>query len=135
MVSKPSTQTIAHAIGRYLEGCGQGRRSRIVHLGQLNGFPNATEDSGIVRQAADELEARAADASILKKVDLLQRVRDLRIAADELDEAVEEDADEKMFVKYGKEWAAARKHPISYETFRDVGVPASVLKDAGITRA
>jgi hypothetical protein len=106
-----------------------------VFLGGLKGFPNVTEDPAIVRHAANQIEAQASKvSSVVRRLDMLQRVTDLREAADSLGDA-DAEADRQEFIKHGLEWAQARTHPITYKTFRNVGVPAADLKAAGITRS
>lgn len=87
----------------------------------------------------DELNARRAKATDelavsegLARLKLLQTIRDLeeRISTLEQDNSSDLQALEQRFVEVGSEFAASQG--IDYSTFRDYGVPADVLKRAGI---
>jgi len=72
-----------------------------------------------------EIDAKLPDADLLDRVSLLQARNDLvarRVAV--------EDSAESGFVKHAA--AYGRRKGITYETWREVGVPASVLERAGI---
>jgi hypothetical protein len=74
----------------------------------------------------------AAATSPLQRLQLLQLRRDLESAAQEEDDPAEEERFRKAFVKNARAYARAKG--ISYASFREIGVPADVLKEAGITR-
>ncbi len=90
-----------------------------------------TADSVKKRLAA--VEAELADASGVKRVQLLQERRDLRSELDNFGTTVDLSSVEKAFVKAAKPYSENKG--ISYATWREAGVPADVLKKAGITRA
>jgi len=68
------------------------------------------------------------------KLELIQRRRDLEVElAGMQGGGTDVGALEKAFVKVGKSYAGRKS--ISYAAFREFGVPADVLKRAGIKRA
>lgn len=119
-------------IGAYLDEVAEGRGGvEAVALGQIPKLPAWSRDPAQVRKAAEWLRDRAAKEQGVKRLRTLQRVRDLEYAAEEL-EAEPADSLEGFFIANAAEYAQAAG--IEYATFRDVGVPARVLKAAGITR-
>ena len=90
-----------------------------------------TPDSVKKRLAA--VEAAIPDASGVKRVQLLQERRDLRSELDTFGTTVDLSSVEKAFLKAAKPYSENKG--ISYATWREAGVPADVLKKAGITRA
>jgi hypothetical protein len=90
-----------------------------------------TVDSIQKRLAA--IEQQLADASSLKRLQLIQERRDRETELAAMGGA---DPDlsglEAGFVKVAK--AYGERKGIAYATWRDLGVPADVLKQAGITR-
>jgi hypothetical protein len=115
------------------------------------------EQSRVVREYLDALEAhkpkrgRKRTAESVKKnladvnqslkssvgssrLELIQRRRDLEVELAGMQAGgVDVSALEKAFVKVGKSYAGRKA--ISYAAFREFGVPADVLKRAGIGRA
>jgi hypothetical protein len=115
------------------------------------------EQSRIVRDYLDALEAhkpkrgRKRTAESVKKnlnevgqslkaatgqgrLELIQRRRDLEVELAGMQAGgVDVSALEKAFLKVGKSYAGRKG--ISYAAFREFGVPAEVLKKAGISRA
>jgi hypothetical protein len=132
--SSKSGRAASNAVARYLDEVAEGAtRGASVYLGKLPGYPWTTTDPDVVDQAADDI-AKKADAatSRLVEVKLRQRVANLRVEAEDLRaEESGEDA-ESEFVEVAAAWAEA--NGIAYETFRDMGVPARVLRAAGISR-
>jgi hypothetical protein len=115
------------------------------------------EQSRVVREYLDALEAhkpkrgrkRTAD-SVKKnlsdvnqelkssggsaKLELIQRRRDLEVELAGMQVGgTDISALEKAFVKVGKSYA--NRKAISYAAFREFGVPADILKRAGVSRA
>ena len=90
-----------------------------------------TADSVKKRLAA--VDAAVPDASGVKRVQLLQERRDLRAELDGLGTTIDLTSVEKAFLKAAKPYSENKG--ISYATWREAGVPADVLKKAGITRA
>jgi hypothetical protein len=89
-----------------------------------------TPDS--VKKRLNAVEAALGDAGGVKRVQLLQERRDLRTELDNFDTTVDLSSVEKAFVKAAKSYSENKG--ISYATWREAGVPADVLKKAGITR-
>jgi hypothetical protein len=80
-----------------------------------------------------EVEQQIGEAtSPIERLGLVQLRHDLLTAAQEVDDPEEGERVRKAFVKSARAYARAKG--ISYATFREIGVPADVLKDAGITR-
>ena len=77
---------------------------------------------------ADEL----ADASPMDELMLIQERRDLEAELERMSNVIDIKALENSFVEVAKSYADSKK--ISYQSWRDVGIEASVLKRAGITR-
>ena len=90
-----------------------------------------TPDSIKKRLAAIDADLPEADA--LTELRLVQEKRDLLAELDSMDNAVDLGAIEAAFVKVAKSYS--ERQNISYASWRDVGVEASVLKRAGISRA
>ena len=68
------------------------------------------------------------------RLELIQRRRDLEVELAGMQAGgVDISALEKAFVKVGKSYSGRKS--ISYAAFREFGVPADILKRAGITRA
>jgi hypothetical protein len=131
---------IGKSIAAYLDECRQiriaGKRRVGVALGALAGFPQFTTDADVVESAAVVFDSKAETApGALKELHWRQRARDLRREADQLRARSNGGGDKARaaFVKHGKVWAET--NGIEYATFRDMGVPAAVLAEAGITRA
>jgi hypothetical protein len=83
------------------------------------------------RLAAIEDEITTADP--LKRVHLLQERSDLQETLDATESKVDLDQLEKDFIRSAAPYS--ERKGITYATWREVGVPASVLEKAGITRS
>jgi len=134
-----SKHVASRAIGSYLEQldveseqrANGHRSSRGAYLGRLAGFPNWSHDPDEIERAADAIAERALEVpSYVKALELQQRVLELREIATELREG-DHDRLEQEFVAVAAAWASERG--ISYAAFRVMGVPARVLKAAGIS--
>lgn len=79
------------------------------------------------------IEQELADASPLDELKLLQDRRNLTKELESMGSGVDISALEQEFVKVAKSYS--ERQGISYATWRDVGVEASVLKAAGISRS
>ena len=90
-----------------------------------------TPDS--VKKRLATIEQQLPDASPIKKVELVQERRDLTVELATMGTTVDISGLEKGFVKSAKTYS--ERKGISYSTWREVGVPADVLKKAGISRA
>jgi hypothetical protein len=89
-----------------------------------------TPDSIKARLAAIDDEIQTADP--LDELRLIQERRNLTQELESMGSGVDLSALEAEFVKIAKSYS--ERQGISYATWRDVGVEASVLKAAGITR-
>ncbi len=92
-----------------------------------------TKDS--VRRQLDAVNAKLADPAInqLLRLQLTQAKKDLEGELEAKDWSGDMDAYTDDFVKVAK--AYGQKKGISYQAWREIGVPADVLKRAGISRA
>lgn len=69
----------------------------------------------------------------IKRVALLQERRDLIAERQRMDKKIDLTASEEAFVANAKPYSERRG--ITYESWRELGVPAAVLKRAGISRS
>jgi hypothetical protein len=109
------------AVRRYLEAVADQRPRR----GRRR-TPEAVE-----RRLA-QVHQRLATADPLSRLHLLQEEADLQSELHRLRAAADLAALEKAFVKVAK--AYAKRKGIGYNTWRQAGIPASVLERAGITK-
>ena len=112
---------IGRAVKAYLEALEQHRPRR--------GRKRTTES---ISKRLNAINAALPEASPIKKVELIQERRDLEVELATIGTKVDISGLEKDFVKHAK--AYSERKGISYSTWREVGVPADVLKKAGITR-
>ena len=112
----------SRVVSRYLEAvvAGKGKRGR-----------KRTPESISLQITRIDREISAATA--IRKLELTQRRADLVLEKERLLARVDLTSVEKDFVKVAKSYAA--RNGISYASFRSLGVPAEVLKKAGISRA
>ena len=85
-----------------------------------------------IAKRLEQLETELASASPLDELLLVQERRDLRAELDAMSNTIDMAALESAFVGVAKSYSESKK--ISYQSWRDVGVEASVLKSAGISR-
>lgn len=90
-----------------------------------------TVDTIQARLAAIETELEDTDA--LNELRLIQERRDLQKELETKDTGVDITALEADFVKIAKSYSA--RQGIAYATWRDVGVEAAVLRQAGLGRS
>ena len=86
-----------------------------------------------VQAQLDSVEAELLDADPVKELQLVQKRMDLEAELAAMGDTVDMSALEAAFVKVAKSYSA--RNGISYAAWRQVGVEASVLKAAGISRA
>jgi hypothetical protein len=80
-----------------------------------------------------ELDAQIAEAhSPLQRLQLIQLRKDIEAAAETEDDPAEGERFRKAFVRAARPYSKSKG--ISYGAWREVGVPADVLREAGITR-
>jgi uncharacterized protein YicC (UPF0701 family) len=80
----------------------------------------------------DAIETELAAASPVEELLLVQERRDLTAELAAKSDTVDMEYLEAEFVKVAKSYSESKS--ISYASWRDVGVPASTLKKAGIAR-
>jgi hypothetical protein len=86
-----------------------------------------------VQKRRDAIESELAAASPMDELLLIQERRDLEAEIEAMSNTIDMEALEAAFVEVAKSYSESKK--ISYASWRDVGVEASVLKRAGISRA
>lgn len=86
-----------------------------------------------IKKRLDAVEQELASASPLDELLLVQERRDLETELAAKSNSIDMDALETEFVGVAKSYSDSKS--ISYASWRDVGVPASALKRAGISRA
>lgn len=113
----------ATAVGAYIEALGTAKPARRRHL-----TPDQIEEQLVAARAAvgDESGTRKL-AAAQHVVDLERRLVEATIPGPDFD------ALEAAFVEWAPYYAASKG--ISYAAFRATGVPAAVLKRAGISRS
>ncbi len=115
----------AAAVRRYLE---------LIESSKPKRGRKRTPDS--IRKQLAGIDAKLEDASVLTRLQLVQKRSDLSAELTQLEAAGDSDkelaAAEKAFIASAAAYAAAKG--LTYNTFRKVGVPADVLKRAKISR-
>lgn len=86
-----------------------------------------------VQKRLDAVESELADASPMDELLLVQERRDLETELEAMSNTIDMEALESAFIEVAKSYSESKQ--ISYASWRDVGVEASVLKQAGISRA
>ena len=86
-----------------------------------------------IKKRLDAIEREMSATDPLKALNLRQERRDLQAEMAGMDEKVDLAEVEKAFVGAAKDYG--RRRGISYEVWREAGVPSEVLKQAGISRA
>ena len=90
-----------------------------------------TPDS--IKKRLSEIDADLADADPLSRLNLVQERMDLEQELEAMGNKVNMSALEDDFVRVARSYSSRRG--ISYAAWREIGVEASVLKKAGLTRA
>lgn len=85
-----------------------------------------------VNARLEAIETELASASPMDELMLVQERRDLNAELERMSNVIDIAALEDAFVEVAKSYADSKK--ISYQSWRDVGVEASVLKRCGIGR-
>jgi uncharacterized Ntn-hydrolase superfamily protein len=111
----------SRVVSRYLEAvtAGKGKRGR-----------KRTPES--ISLQISRIDQEITEASAIRKLELTQRRSDLVAEKERLMARVDLTSVEKDFVKVAKSYSV--RNGISYASFRALGVPADVLKKAGIPR-
>ena len=110
----------SRAIKRYLEALGNRRPGRPITRASLQG-----KIDGLSEKLANELDP-------LRKVDLIQRRIEAEHRLASLSEGADMDLLEAAFVDVAKSYS--KRKGISYSAWRQIGVPAEVLRRAGVPR-
>lgn len=90
-----------------------------------------TKDS--IARRLERIEAELEEADPLKRLQLTQEQLDLSEELEQMDSGIDLSRLETDFTKVAKGYA--ERKGITYAAFRQIGVPAAVLKKAGISRA
>lgn len=95
--------------------------------------PGRKRDANSVQQILDRVEAKlASKGDVLSELELLQQRRDLRAELAHLKAQPTIEQFEDRFVEIAFDYS--ERKGLCYETWREVGVPATVLERAGIAR-
>ena len=86
-----------------------------------------------ITKRLDAITQEIAAASPIDELLLIQERKNLEAERAAMSNSIDMTALERDFVSVAKSYADSKA--ISYSSWRDVGVPASVLKTAGISRA
>jgi len=113
---------LGRAVRDYLEALEQHRPKR---------GRKRTPDS--IKKRLQAIEDALPDATPIKKVELVQERRDLEVELATMGAKVDLSGLEKGFVRAAKTYS--ERKGIGYSTWREVGVPADVLRRAGISRS
>ncbi|MCQ3810614.1 MAG: hypothetical protein KTV68_08685 [Acidimicrobiia bacterium] len=114
-------QAQGRAVSRYLTALDSTKPKR--------GRQRSTEK---MQARIDELPDEIAQAKPLKRVHLIQELMDLQAELAKEEETVDISEVESEFISIAAEYSGRKG--ISYGAWREVGVPASVLKAAGVPR-
>jgi uncharacterized protein YicC (UPF0701 family) len=117
------------------EGRAQGRavRSYLEALERNKPRRGRRRTTAGIKKRLDAIEVEINDADPLKRVQLIQERMDLLDELDGATSTVDIDALEKEFVENAAPYS--QRKGISYAAWRELGVSASVLRSAGISRA
>jgi len=130
---KKTTMTAAHkralAEGREL---GRAVRRYLDALDQSRPRRGRKRTSESIKRRLDAISEQLDSASPLQRLQLVQERLDLTAELDQLDAKVDMSALERDFAKVAKDYS--QRKGISYAAWRELGVPADVLKKAGIGR-
>lgn len=116
------------------EGRAQGRavRNYLEALEAHKPKRGRKRTSESIQKRLDRIDVELADADAVKRLELIQERLDLKAEQDASTGTVDLSELEAEFVKAAKGYADRKG--ISYEAFRQWGVPAAALKAAGIGR-
>jgi uncharacterized protein YicC (UPF0701 family) len=115
-------RTEGRAVRKYLEALEQHRPKR---------GRRRTPDS--INARLEKIDREFGDADPVSRLTLVQERIDLQAELAAMEDPVDLDAIEAEFVGAAKGYG--ERKGISYAAWREVGVPAAVLKKAGISRA
>jgi uncharacterized protein YicC (UPF0701 family) len=113
---------LGRAVRRYLDALDQNRPRR--------GRKRTTES---IKRRLDAIAKQLSDASPLQRLQLVQERMDLKAELEQLGTKVDLSALERDFAQVARDYS--ERKGISYAAWRELGVPADVLKRAGIGRS
>jgi len=114
-------RNLSRPVNAYLEALEQHRPKR---------GRKRTPDS--INNRLEKIEAELTEASALQRLKLIQERMDLAAELAKLDDKIDLTALEDGFVANAA--AYSQKQGISYAAWRELGIPADLLKRAGISR-
>lgn len=116
------------------KGREQGRavREYLVTLSQEKKPGRKLDPETLQRRIVETQEQVDAEPDPAKRVELIQKRLNYEDRLADAAEAVDLESLEKEFVKAAKEYS--ERKGITYSAWREAGVPAAVLKEAGIPR-
>jgi hypothetical protein len=112
---------LGRSVRNYLEALDQNRPKR--------GRKRTTES---IKRRMDAITKQLAGAPPIQRLQLVQERMDLKAELGQLGAKVDMSALEREFAKVARSYS--ERKGISYAAWRELGVPADVLKRAGITR-
>ena len=117
------------------EGRAQGRavRSYLEALERNKPRRGRRRTTAGIKKRLDAIEVEINEADPLKRVQLIQERMDLLDELDGATSTVDLDGLEKEFIENAAPYS--QRKGISYAAWRELGVSASVLRSAGISRA
>lgn len=86
-----------------------------------------------IARRLDAIENELSSASPIDELLLIQERKNLEAERSAMSNSIDIDALEQDFIGVARSYSDSKA--ISYSSWRDVGVPASVLKAAGVSRA
>jgi hypothetical protein len=115
----------------------QGRKEARMIKGYLEALASRRPGRPVTKESLERKVATLSDrlsteSDVLKALDLYQAKIDAEDALERAQAAMDMTALETGFVKVAAAYSERRK--ISYAAWRQAGVPAAVLKQAGVTR-
>ena len=119
--ARAAGQAQGRTVSRYL--------TALDHTKPTRGRQRSTEK---MQARIAELPNEIAQAKPLKRVHLIQELMDLEAELSKEEETVDISEIEGEFIAIAAEYSGRKG--ISYAAWREVGVPASVLKAAGVAR-
>ena len=112
--------------GRMVRGYLEGLRAVAPRRGRRR-----TADT--IERRLEAIEDELATADPMRELKLVQERRDLQVELASMGQPVDIDALEAAFVEVAQSYS--ERQGITYQSWREVGVPAAVLTRAGISRS
>ena len=133
MAKKSTAMSAAHKAA-LAKGRAQSRAVRdYLEMLQKDGRRSSNLSPDQINAKIHELSTRIEDEpNPANRLELVQKRLDLEEQLKSADEGPDPEALEKAFVKAAKEYS--ERKGISYPAWREVGVPAATLREAGVPR-